>query len=68
MQVVVEGFPLFQFQPTELSIRTEDSGKLVVLDWESKGHGQSERETERCGKLTYFFSAQGLNSTRYEML
>ena len=33
MQVVVEGLPHSSFSLQSMCINTEDSGKLVVLDW-----------------------------------
>ena len=38
MQVSVEGLIYFSFSLQTRCAHTEDSGKLVVLDWESWGH------------------------------
>ena len=38
MQVAVEGPLYFSFNLQSRCVNTEDSDKLVVLDWESSGH------------------------------
>ena len=42
MQVAVEGLLYSKFSKQSWSVHTEDSGKLLVLDWESGGLRQSE--------------------------